>query len=114
MFHGKFFISFKPYLQRDEVDRLLPVLKDDFAVVVLATAYGIPERHIDKSMLEDINLFDHARIRMYQGAGGKARAAPPFPGASGGGAPAPQKTPAASSGAGAKGAAAAQLNEKSR
>lgn len=95
-YHGKFFVSFKPYLPREEVDRLLPVLKKDFAVVVLATAYGIPERQVETSMLDDINLYDHARIRMYQGAGGKARAAPPT------GAPAPSKP----------GSQAAQLNEK--
>lgn len=76
-FHGKFFISFKPYLGREEADRLLPMLKKDFAVVVLATAYGLPERHINTDMIDEINLFDHARIRMYQGAGGKARQGPP-------------------------------------
>lgn len=107
-YHGKFFVSFKPYLPREEVDRLLPVLKKDFAVVVLATAYGIPERHVDADMLDDINLYDHARIRMYQGAGGKARANPPAAQAQ---AASKAPTPAASDEP-AKGADAAVLNEK--
>jgi len=105
-FHGKFFVSFKPYLGREEVDRLLPVLKRDFGVVVLATAYGIPERHINKKMLEEINLFDHARIRMYQGAGGRARQSAP-------GDRAPGRSPSlSSSGGGKAGSSAAKLNEK--
>lgn len=79
--HGKFFVSFKPYLRREEIDRLAPVLKEDFAVVTLATAYGVPEKHIDREKLAEINLFDHGRLRMLQGAGGKARQAPGGPSA---------------------------------
>lgn len=96
-FHGKFFVSFKPYLPRDEVDRLLPMLKKDYAVVALATAYGVPERHIERDMIDEINLYDHARIRMYQGAGGKARAGP---------------SAAPSAGPSDSGAQAAKLNAK--
>lgn len=79
--HGKFFVSFKPYLRREEIDRLAPVLKEEYAVVTLATAYGVPEKHIDRSKLTEINLFDHGRIRMLQGAGGKARQVAPQQGA---------------------------------
>lgn len=75
--HGKFFVSFKPFLRREEIDRLAPILKEDFAVVTLATAYGVPEKHIDRDKLVEINLFDHGRLRMLQGAGGKARATAP-------------------------------------
>jgi len=82
-------------MRRDEIDRLVPILNADYAVVTLATSYGIPEKHIDKSKLEEINLFDHARIRMYQGAGGRARQSAPG-----------DKAP------GPKGAKAAVLNEK--
>lgn len=75
--HGKFVVTFKPFLDKADIDKLAPILDTGFAALAIASAYNIPEKYINKDKIEAINLFDHARIRAFQGSEGKARITPP-------------------------------------
>lgn len=66
--HGPFLVTFKPHLRKEDIDKMAPILKPDFAAMAIAAAYNIPEKYIDKQQLKAINLFDHGRVRMFQGA----------------------------------------------
>jgi len=69
--HGDFFVTFRPFLDKPDVDKIAPILKPDFAAMVLASAYSVPEKYIDREALADVNLSDHARLRKLVTPSGK-------------------------------------------
>lgn len=80
--HGNFFVTFRPFVDKGDVERLAPILEPDFAAMVMAAAYGIPEKYIDRNALTA-----STRPAQQQQPASKAGAAQAKPGAAPGSEP---------------------------